>query len=193
MTRVLRHDQNIHCALNTFASLAVSCWALSIRIGLHKPHTTSCSASSFCCYHRRALKKPTKCSPPRETGAMWAHIRQSDSSHSIDWRDEPTQGVRAFPPNFQHDAQTSNFILCHHLVRFANSFEGPLRRLSFLPVSFLKVLTPTILHCKVDATPLLGTTVRIRTSFDLLRSLFERGFLLPLTLHPFLSFPRSVL
>ena len=131
-------------------------------IGLHKPHTTSCSASSFCCYHRRALKKPTKYGSPRgNCCAMWANIRQSDSSHSTDWRDDPPQEVRALPQNFLHHAQTSNFILWHLLVSFADSFEGSLRRLSFLPVSFLKVLLTTILHCKVAATHQLRSTVCI--------------------------------
>ena len=123
---------------------------------------------------------------------MWANIRQSDSRHSIDCRDDPSQEVRAFPQNYLHNAQTSNFILCHLLVSFANSFEGPLRRPSFLPVSFFEVLPTTIPHCKVATTHHLGSTVCSLTSFALFQNLSERGFLLPLNLYPCLYFPRSV-
>ena len=89
--------------------------------------------------------------------AMRANMRQSDSSHSIDWRDDPPQEVRAFPQNFLHSAQTPDSILRHLLVRFTSSFEGPHRRLSFLPVSFFKFLPTTILHCQVAPTSQCST------------------------------------
>ena len=42
-------------------------------------------------------RNPTNVVLQGETVAMRANIRQSDSSHSIDWRDDPLQEVSAFP------------------------------------------------------------------------------------------------
>ena len=52
---------------------------------------------------------------------MWADIRQSDSSHSIDWRDDPPQGVRAFPQNFLQGQFTRAGLLSCASVRVFSS------------------------------------------------------------------------
>ena len=67
-----------------------------------------------------------------------------------------------------------------------------LRIFSFFPGSFLELFPTTFLHCKVTSPHRLGATVKIRISFDLLQNLSEKRFLLPLTLYPFLLFPRSI-
>ena len=91
-----------------------------------------------------------------ETVAMWANVRQSDCSYSIDWRDDPPHGVSAFPQKFLHTAHTANFILCHFLGNFANSFEIPLTRLSYLPILFFQFLPTTITHCEVATDASFG-------------------------------------
>ena len=116
-----------------------------------------------------------------ETVAMWTNVRQGDSSHPINWRDDPPQEVRACSQNFLRNAQTASVILCHFLASFATSFESPLARLSFLPVLFFKVLPITILHCEVATHASFG------------ENSFEGRFLQPLTFYPCLPFTRSII
>ena len=59
------------------------------------------------------------------------------------------------------------------------------------PVSFFEFFPTAVPHCKVALPHRLGVTSHIRISLDMLQNLSERGFLLPLTLYPFLFFPRS--
>ena len=129
---------------------------------------------------------------PSSTVAMRANVRQGDSSHPINRRDDPPQEVSALCQNLLCDAQTASVILCHFVVISGNSFNGPLTKLFFLPMFFLRILLVTILHCEVGTTHCLGAAICIRTSFDLFQNLSEGRFLLPLTLYPFLFFPSSV-
>ena len=185
----LSHSPNgAACALNTFAPLALttSCTTTILLGALHSYRPPRAAHHQLKCFFFSVVavsvsrRYPPNVVLQRETVAM-------------DWRDDPPHEVSAFPQNFLHNVQTSDFILCHLLVSFANSFEGPLRRLSLLPVPFFRSLPTTILHCKVAATHHFRTRGCIRTSLDLFQNLSEKGFLPPLTLYPFLFFPTFLL
>ena len=168
----LSHSPNgAACALNTFASWAFtpSCTtsillgALHIRVCLHKPHTTQLQCFFFllspCPVETHQMQSSkvkllqcgqtyNKMTPPSpSTGAM---IRRKKS---VLFSEFPAQC-----PNVQfHPLPPSR--------KLREFFRWSTQTLSFLPVSLIKVLPTTILHCKVAATHHLGTTVCINTSF----------------------------
>ena len=65
---------------------------------------------------------------PKKTVAMWAQIRQSDTSLSSGWRDDTPQEIRALQHKSLCNVQASRFIFCHFFKGLAYSFEGPFRR-----------------------------------------------------------------
>ena len=76
----------------------VFCQTLSIRIGLHTPHTTSSNVSSFCWCHLSVPSKPTKHFPSRWKCCIAGkqNIPWCDNSHSTDWCDDLSQDIRTF-------------------------------------------------------------------------------------------------
>ena len=123
----------------------------------------------------------------RETVALGANIRQSESSHSTDRRDDPPQEARAFSQDILRNVQAADIIHCHLLTSFPTSFTSP----SFLPVFFLKTLPIAMLHCDVGTAHCLGTAICIRTSFDLFQNFFERRFHVAADLAFLLVFPEQ--
>ena len=156
-------------------------WQTPIRKAVQPPFDLSRFLLTFLFSHHIPLLSCLSPSTVRERLSCCDEGPLSDSSHSIDWRDDPPQEVRALRQDFLHNAQTSDFILCHLLVSFAIVLK--------VHVSFFQVFTTTSLHHKVTAPHHLGTTVCIRTFLDLFQNLSERGFLLSLTLYLFLLFP----
>ena len=95
---------------------------------LHHHHSVGrfpLSAFSFCCCRLPVPSIPTNVVLQRKNEEKWADKRLSDSSHTIDWRDDPPQEVRALAQNFPHNAQTAYFILCLLLASFTNNLKGP--------------------------------------------------------------------
>ena len=72
-----------------------------------------------------------------ETVAMWAQIRQCNSSPSADWRNDSPQEVRAFSQHFSYNTQTSSFFFYHLLVNFLYCSTSPCRCLPFFLCNIL--------------------------------------------------------
>ena len=150
---------------------------IGIDTELHYPYPVGCSsfvlASTSCTPPVAMLLLPvvavavsvSRGNPPdvvlqREAVAMCTNVRQGDSSHSINWRAMIRRNMSVlFSEDFLLNAQTTNVILCHFLF-----FEGPLTKLSFLPI-FLPSNSIAILHCEVGTTQCQETAFCIRASF----------------------------
>ena len=62
---------------------------------------------------------------------MRADVRQGDTSHSVDWCDDPSQEVSALPQDVLCNAQASDILRGNLVVSFLESSMGPFAELAF--------------------------------------------------------------